>query len=182
LRISCHKKALSLALVWWGLILASLPIGRAITNYLREHFLLNLVLILTITLLLILVLGGLFWLHRQQKISDLKVRAILFLFLSWVLGALLLERPEERWHIYHYGILAVLLWESFSGRRWQRTALCAVLVVSCGFLEESAQLFIPQRVFDWRDVLLNGGSGIWGVFVLSLQDKNQEMSERGLDS
>jgi hypothetical protein len=179
LRISSHKRTLSLALVWWGLILASLPFGRASTNYLREHFLLNLVLVLAIVLLLSLVLGSLFWLHREQKVSELKVRAILFLFFSWVLCSLILERPEERWHIYHYGILALLLWESFSGLRWQRTTLCIVLVVSCGLLEESAQLFIPQRVFDWRDVLLNAGSGIWSVFVLSLQDKKEKMLERG---
>ena len=153
------------------MILISLPFGRALTNQLREHHLLNLALVGAALFLVVIIVFLLALLRRVKSISLEKCRVILFLFLSFVVSTLPLDRPEERWHIYHYGILGILFWESYKGSGLLRLCVALISVSMCGFLEEIAQYFIPERVFDWRDVLLNCGSGIWSVFVLSWLEK-----------
>ena len=168
-----HKKILFGAIFWWFLILISLPFGRYATNQLRERQLLNLSFVLAVLTLCGIAFALLFVARRSQRISQHKSRHILFLFLSFILLSLTLERPEERWHVFHYGVLGILFWESFRRTSSQRLMLATFSVVFCGFIEEFIQYFIPQRVFDWQDVLLNGGSGIWSIFVLSWREKKE---------
>ncbi len=158
----------------------SLPFGRAITNALRDSFALNLALILALSVVIGGIFLGLYFLHRRNMIRPRKIRFILALLLSLIVISLFLERPEERWHVYHYGILALFVWEAFVGQDKRSLVFCCLILGLLGFLEEVAQFFIPERVFDWRDVLLNGGSGIWGVFVLSLEHhiENRSASNR----
>ena len=176
-----NRKALMLALFWWGLIMLSLPFGRAITNALRDSSALNLALISALGAAIGGILLGLYFLHTKRKIRQRKIRFILVLLLSLILASLFLERPEERWHVYHYGILALFVWEIFAEKSKMPLVFCCLSLTMMGFLEEAAQFFIPERVFDWRDVLLNAGSGIWGVFVLSLEHHIENRSASSLN-
>jgi hypothetical protein len=87
------------------------------------------------------------------------------------LGALqwLTVQPIERIHLPEYGIVAALAWWALRGRgftvgRAHGGALALTLVV--GLLDETVQLVIPRRFFDWRDVALNGVAGLLALLVV----------------
>jgi VanZ family protein len=63
----------------------------------------------------------------------------------------------ERLHFVEYGFLTLLFYRAWAARRDLAAVLLpfmAVLVV--GTLDEAIQWFVPVRVGEWRDVLLNG--------------------------
>lgn len=68
---------------------------------------------------------------------------------------------EERGHLVEYGVLAVLIFAALEERKCfgshvPAPALLAVLAATAlGLLDEGIQGFIPNRVFDWRDVGFN---------------------------
>ena len=67
----------------------------------------------------------------------------------------------ERSHLMEYGVLAVLVYEAIServsqGRYVSYPALSATLITSLiGVVDECIQIVIPNRVFDWRDIVFN---------------------------
>jgi hypothetical protein len=77
----------------------------------------------------------------------------------------------ERFHFVEYGLLTLLFFRVWRGLPWRAAAVLsftAVLLV--GTLDEWIQWFVPGRVGEWRDVLLNSvaiGSGL--LFALGLQ-------------
>lgn len=77
--------------------------------------------------------------------------------------------PEERTHLIEYGVLAVLIYEALAeragqGRRLPAPALLAVLATTlAGTLDECIQAFLPNRVFDARDILFNILAGVMAV-------------------
>lgn len=80
--------------------------------------------------------------------------AAVFLFL-----AVRLSIPE-RSHLLEFGVLAILVYEALLARSALRkipgTAFWTFLVCTgIGVLDESLQLLIPDRVFDWEDILFN---------------------------
>jgi len=69
--------------------------------------------------------------------------------------------PAERTHLFEYGIVAALIHQALlvracHGRRVPTPALLAVAFASLlGTIDEGLQFFIPNRVFDPRDVMFN---------------------------
>ena len=67
----------------------------------------------------------------------------------------------ERSHLMEYGVLAILVYEAINervanGRRAPLPAVGAFLTASLtGVVDECMQVFLPSRVFDWRDILFN---------------------------
>lgn len=67
----------------------------------------------------------------------------------------------ERTHLIEYGVVAVLIYEahrerSSHGRRVPAPALLAVGATALvGILDECIQAFLPNCVFDLRDILFN---------------------------
>jgi len=63
----------------------------------------------------------------------------------------------ERFHFVEYGLLTVLFQRAWSGRGgWPSWLLPFLAVFIVGTLDEAIQWFVPVRVGEWRDVLLNG--------------------------
>lgn len=66
----------------------------------------------------------------------------------------------ERSHLMLYGVLGILAWRLWG--HWSRGAArllwAGVFCVLVGWVDEAAQYFHPERVFDWRDVITNGAS------------------------
>jgi len=75
-----------------------------------------------------------------------------------------LERPEERVHFLEYGLLGFMLLSATKGARRQ-FLLSFAFVVALGSLDEFIQLLLPNRVGDLRDVLMNAGGGILGIWL-----------------
>lgn len=69
--------------------------------------------------------------------------------------------PTERSHLIEYGVVAILIYEAMLERRATGGAVRAPAIVAIGVasfagtLDELAQLAIPDRVFDPRDILFN---------------------------
>jgi hypothetical protein len=77
--------------------------------------------------------------------------------------------PEERTHLFEYGLLAVLVLEALSerlrnGRRVPLPAVVAVVATSLlGWVDEGIQAVLPGRVYDLRDVGVNALAGLMAV-------------------
>ena len=77
--------------------------------------------------------------------------------------------PEERTHLFEYGIVAVLIYNALSersqnGRRVPVPALLALVVASLlGWLDEGIQALLPNRVYDNFDVFSNVLAALIGI-------------------
>lgn len=76
---------------------------------------------------------------------------------------------EERTHLIEYGVVGLLINEALSeragqGRRVPAPPLLAAAVTAMlGVLDEGIQAFLPNRVFDPRDILFNALAGAMAV-------------------
>ena len=77
--------------------------------------------------------------------------------------------PEERTHLFEYGIVAVLIYQALrerarNGRRVPAPALSALVVAALlGWLDEVIQALLPNRVYDDFDVLSNAIAALIGI-------------------
>jgi hypothetical protein len=81
--------------------------------------------------------------------------------------ALSLALPEERLHLVEYGVLGwMLAWAMAGGDRWPKCwPVAVVLAWVIGWGDELIQAVLPNRVYDVRDILLNGFSGMAGLMI-----------------
>lgn len=77
--------------------------------------------------------------------------------------------PEERTHLFEYGLVAVLIYQALSERRrnGHRVPAPAVLAFAAtavmGWLDEGIQSHLPNRVYDLRDVGFNAIAGLMAI-------------------
>lgn len=77
--------------------------------------------------------------------------------------------PEERSHLIEYSVVALLIYEALrerksQGRNVPMPALLAILGTAiAGALDECIQALLPNRFFDWRDILFNFLAGVMAV-------------------
>lgn len=80
-----------------------------------------------------------------------------------------MSTAAERTHLMEYGVVAILIYEALAERVNQghsvpAPALIAIIAAAAiGVLDESIQLFLPSRVFDPRDILVNVLASIMAV-------------------
>lgn len=149
-------------------ILVGLFFGRAIERT-SPALMLSLPLIGIVALLL--VFASLYWLFRNQKIQTPHLgRGILFALLAAAISiygaSSLVVAPIERIHFVKYGLLAFCVFF------WSKEQKCLTsglksfaITATIGALEESSQLYIPDRVFDPRDLLLNSVGAVIGALL-----------------
>lgn len=77
--------------------------------------------------------------------------------------------PEERTHLFEYTVLAVLIHEALRerqshGRHVPVPALLAIFAtILLGWVDEGIQYFLPDRVYDVRDVVFNSLAAVMAV-------------------
>lgn len=77
--------------------------------------------------------------------------------------------PEERTHLFEYGVVAALIYQALSersrnGRRVPAPAAVAlVATVLLGWLDEGIQALLPNRVYDNLDVVRNTTAAVIGI-------------------
>ncbi len=76
--------------------------------------------------------------------------------------------PEvERTHLFEYGLVAVLIHAALGERRGKKDMTAAALAIVAtsviGLVDESVQWLIPDRFFDWRDVVFNAFAAVLAV-------------------
>ena len=77
--------------------------------------------------------------------------------------------PEERTHLFEYGVVAVLIYQALrerarGGHRVRVPALLALVATALlGWLDEGIQALLPNRVYDDFDVLSNAIAALIGI-------------------
>ncbi len=147
------------------LIYSTLGYVRCFSDSLRSKGILGIV-----TLAILFLLCGAVLL-RLRRLSSLHSRIVIVLLLGIsLLSSLFLPFPEERLHVVEYGILGWLLgWALALSEKWPARCWGGVLSVwLIGYGDEIIQWFLPNRVFDVRDILLNGIAGMVGLAIFGI--------------
>jgi len=78
--------------------------------------------------------------------------------------------PTEKVHLVMYGALGAMVYKALSADMartdWRVYVLGAVLCSAIGLGDEIIQGFLPERVFDWKDVTLNAASSITALAAI----------------
>jgi hypothetical protein len=91
--------------------------------------------------------------------------------------------PEERSHLFEYGLVAILVHQALlegvaQGRRIRFPSVMAVVVTALiGWLDEGIQAVLPDRVYDIRDVGTNALAALMAV-VASLAIRKARRRDR----
>lgn len=91
----------------------------------------------------------------------LEITVALGIIAAYLLLLTRLSIPEERTHLIEYGIVGAFVYEALLERRYNgRTvyfpAILAIVAASfLGTLDEFIQYFLPNRIFDTRDMVFN---------------------------
>lgn len=101
--------------------------------------------------------------------SNIEIGVGLGVIAVYLLVFLRMNIPQERTHLIEYGVVAILIYEALkerliNGGNVTHPALIAIVITSItGVLDECIQFFLPNRVFDFRDILFNILAGIMGI-------------------
>lgn len=91
----------------------------------------------------------------------LEVAVALGIVAAYLLLLTRLPIPEERTHLIEYGIVGAFIYEALlerrnNGRAVYVPAILAVIAASMlGIIDECFQYFLPNRIFDLRDMVFN---------------------------
>lgn len=136
-----------------------------LARFLRDHGLLEGLFVLGLILIGAAILAqGLTWRPRGIEIG-----VALGIVATYLLVFARMAIPEERTHLIEYGVVAVFVNEALTerasqGRHVPVPALLAVLATAVvGLLDECIQAFLPNRVFDYRDIVFNGLAAVMAV-------------------
>ncbi len=139
-------------------IYSTLGPARTIAAGLRER---NLLAIAVLAGLLLLA-GFILYSWRNNRPNWREIGVVLAVLFAYFMVGVRIDSWEERTHLIEYGIIAALIHEALiervrNGRKLPySTALIAVVAASLlGFIDEGIQYFMPQRIFDFRDVFFN---------------------------
>ncbi len=145
------------------LIYSTLGIVRPLTETIRATGNLGNLTILLIGLFLFSLLT-----INISKLSKKQVILRLILIACFITLTMTVTRlPEERIHVIEYGLLGLLIgWSQSTSKSFLiRIILGTLLGWTIGFGDEIIQYFLPNRVYDIRDVILNGISTMLGLII-----------------
>lgn len=171
LKESGRVRAWLYVVIMMVLILISLPLTPVLWRAGTQTFGPAFNLIGYLTFIVIAIGFGIFLLRLRRKSGI--VHVIQFCGLTLVYLYLLKYQcrfPAERLHLLEYGLLASLSYRAFrfSHRRTNAYVLGFVLSSAFGFADEAVQFLLPNRVFEFRDVLTNVLASVLGLVVTAL--------------
>jgi hypothetical protein len=168
------KLRITLTVAYLLCIYTTLGIARPIAEYLRST---GILLPTIIALFSSCMPFALFWRYRMISQKNFFLRILLIITLlccAFLISAL----PEERLHFLTYGLAGWLICWSLEARRlaFSKALLKSpflhqiliwlipcLLVWIAGGVDEMIQWWLPNRVFDIRDIVFNGTAGMVGV-------------------
>ena len=98
----------------------------------------------------------------RTKPTAIEIGVIIGILAVYLLLFARMALPEERTHLIEYSVVALLIFEALKERQKNGrplpfpAPLIAIATTSIfGTIDELIQLFLPNRVFDYRDILFN---------------------------
>ena len=169
-------------IVWTLGIFCCISVARTIQELIRRVAGQSAFLLLTSCFVAVCA-GSLLLVVLKERNGKLPIRLFWLAMLTTVYGCWmysLRRNPEEALHFIQYGVLALLL---FQALRVTRTDWSIYLVAGCvggviGISDEIVQWLTPNRVFDYRDILLNIGAGLLMLTGVALVLKPQALRSR----
>ncbi len=140
-----------------AVIYATLGLARSLAGVLRDRDLLDAVFIAGVVLVAaaVVLIGA----RARPRIAEIGVAVGVAAVL--VLASVRLGLPEERTHLFEYGIVAVLVYEALAERAANgqtirlRPVVAFGITAAFGILDEVIQWILPGRVFDPADIGVN---------------------------
>ncbi len=152
-------------------IYSTLYIMRPILNFLKATLggYLNLSVIIAFLMLLSFILVYIIKNRANYGISQY----LWFAFISCLYGLILyiVDVPEEQVHFIEYGILSGLIYIALTHDIHNNVYvyfLSIHIVFAFGAVDEVIQWILPNRVFDIRDILINGIAGILVQLLIAM--------------
>ncbi|MBD3296471.1 MAG: hypothetical protein GF392_03810 [Candidatus Omnitrophica bacterium] len=106
----------------------------------------------------------------KREIRDRNYMFLVLFMAAFLLLGRAASRPAEKVHILEYVLLSFLVYNALRldlnrfGKKLYVTGI--LFCLGAGLIDELIQLYIPSRVFDWRDVLINAGSSAVGFGII----------------
>jgi hypothetical protein len=150
------------ATVWIGLIYASIPFVRRAREAFATRWPAELIAYVVIAVVLGTVVAAIVFLRRRRPqigLADLMwlfgVAAVIVVWTRRLMG-----QPEEAVHFLEYGVLGILLYRAFEARVPDPTVHVAAMLTGLlvGTVDEIIQWLVPGRIWDFRDIVLNGSA------------------------
>jgi len=149
--------------IWIAVIYTTIPLTARLSRWFADRWDSKLLTWLVIAVLIGGVAGVAAVLGRHRR--SLRSGAALWIVTVAAVLALwaysLRRSPEEAVHLPEYGVLAILLWRALRPTVPDVMVFVAAALAGClvGTVDEIIQWLTPSRLWDWRDVVLNGGAG-----------------------
>ena len=145
-------------------IYVSLPFFPAFISVLRDFIskeALNLLsLVLSISFFLLLSV----WIYNKKyKLNQFLLIISPLLLLTYL--SLSLDVWVERIHFIEYAVLGLLISRAVNVRTLHEIISTCGLIILIGVVDEIIQWFLPNRVGDMRDVIMNSVGGLSGLWL-----------------
>ena len=138
-------------------IYSTLGLARTLAGILRDNGLLEGCFVLGTLLIGIAILTQ----GLRKRPGGAEIGVALGVSAVYILALTRIAAPAERTHLIEYGVVAILIHEALrerasQGRHVPAAALIAMASASVlGVLDECIQAYLPDRIFDPRDILFN---------------------------
>ena len=163
-------------------IYSTLGVPLSLAGFLRDRGLLDILFVLG----LLLVGATILTQGLKTRPGGAEIGVGLGILAVYLLVFARMAFAEERTHLIEYGVVAVFIYEALTerasqGRRVRVPAVLAVLVTSLvGLLDESIQIFVPTRLFDYRDVLFNVLAAVMAIAASAALAQARQWGSKGL--
>ena len=157
LKIGRYKDFL-FVILFTGFIYLTIPIARYISNFLLAHKLLKLSVYLLVS---IFILSSIYLIFTYISFRLLNIVILTVFFVIYIMIVQTYDILVEKIHFIEYGILAYLLYRALKPKLHGSLIYPAsfIILTLIGWGDELIQYFLPDRYYDFRDVVLNGLSG-----------------------
>ncbi len=138
-------------------IFSTLFLGRPLAEALQDQNMQSLLFLVGMFLVGVMILVH----SLQTKPNRIEIALLLGIAAIYILLFLRLGLPE-RSHLIEYSVLAVIMHKAIqerktNGKKISYPALWALLFsFIIGLIDEGIQIFLPDRVFDYWDIVFNG--------------------------
>lgn len=160
----------------WALVFiiySTLPFGNDVYKYLSGS---------TFAATMFYALGGALLIYLiaayGKRMMEMSYGAITLFVISAVAYGMLFTLPVlpvEKIHLIEYLVLGCLFVRAVSVdvEPPRNYSYAFILSFYCGWLDEVIQYYLPNRHFDWQDVLLNGAGAAFGIIFTAILWKDK---------